>query len=119
MELRCDPADPDLPARLVELFTPLAGRSARLVITVGEAQRVIDGRVPLLREWPAPDHPCLLVPPGATGGIHVLSPMALHLLVHQGRLVLARRRWYEEEPLDFEVLGSAAVDVRLEPATPG
>jgi hypothetical protein len=90
-----------------------------LVVAGGEAQRVFDGHVPPLRDWLAPDCPCLLVPPGATGGIHVLSPMALHLLVHRGRLVLARRRWYEEELLDFQALGSGAVDVRLEPRAPG
>jgi len=41
--------------------------------------------------------------------------MGLHLLAHDGRLVLARRRWYEEEPLDFQVLGIGPVTVRLEP----
>jgi hypothetical protein len=118
MVLRCDPADPDLAARLVALFTPLAGRSARLALACGDGERVFQGRVPPVREWPAPDRPCLLVPPGTTGGIHVLAPMALHLLVHERRLVLGRRRWYEDELLDFEALGSAAVVVRLEPCSP-
>src|SRR5437867_2363405 len=113
--LVCDPAADDLDSQLEAFFTPWAGRVARLIVEGGGEELVFSGRVPPRRDWPGPDRPCLLVAPGGTGGVHVLAPMALHLLVHNGRLVLARRRWHEEDPLDFQALGTGPVTVRLEP----
>src|SRR5438876_5883575 len=93
-EILCDPADEELPVRLAALFACAIGKSVRLILTTTDGELVFLGHVPPRRQWIPADQPCLMVAPGTTYGPHVLAPMALSLMTHDGRLVLARRRWY-------------------------
>jgi hypothetical protein len=112
--LLCDPADPEMAGRLAAAFVPLIGRRVRLILRTADEELIFVGQVPPRREWTPPDQPCLMVAPGTTGGPHVLANMALSLHTHDGRLVLARRRWYEDAPLDFQSLGDGPVRLSLE-----
>jgi hypothetical protein len=115
----CDPADPSLGEQLADAFAGLIGKRVRLVLMTSDGELTYAGHVPPRRDWLAADEPCLMVPPGSTSGPHVLAAMALSILTHDGRLVLARRRWYEDAPLDFQSLGEGAIRIRLEPVPDG
>lgn len=98
----------------IALFRCTAGREARWTLRADGTERVLVGRIPIPRRWPAPDDPCLLLPPGSTDGVHVLAEMALHLRLRNGVFFLARRKWYEAQDLDWIRLGREPLVAMLE-----
>jgi hypothetical protein len=109
-----DPADASAIRQIAEAFAVVAGRRVRLTVSAGGELREFEGVVPRRSQWRAPEDPCLMLRPGTTDSTHVLAAMALHVRVVDGQVVLARRRHYEEEAIDFQRLPAGPVELRLE-----
>jgi len=108
-----DPTDAGAIPQIAKAFAAVAGRRVRLILTAGREVREFEGAVPRRSQWPAPNDPCLMLQPGTTDNTHVLAAMALHFRIVDGQLVLARRRLYEMELLDFQRLPAGLVELRL------
>ncbi len=93
------------PDRLVEAFAAMAGREVEWTLRCGGVERRYRGRIPARRRWSRPDDPVLVLRPGQTDAVHVLSEMHLRLICWNGRWGVGRRRWHEDQDLDYAPLG--------------
>jgi hypothetical protein len=73
------------------------------------------GRLARPGEWLWPWDPFLLVAPGQTNQTNVLAFIAVHVRWRESSAFLVRRRSYEEEPLEWEPLGSGPLTLTVEP----
>jgi len=92
----------------------LAGRQVCWIVRAGGTERRYQGRLPRVALWREPGEPHLVLPPGATDGVHVLSEMELRLTPTGAGFGLTRRRWHEEADLDAIPLGCEPIRMRLE-----